>query len=115
MFALLFVLLAARCVEDRPIPDGTYVEASGKERITVRGPEIHFYVVIRSDPDEFLDRTYGYTVWPNGRLQPNPVRSADAVFGVGQFDWYWDGKNIVQKTRETDEEEARERLFVLEP
>ena len=115
MLALLSVLLAAKCERNRPIPDGTYVEPSGVERITVRGEEIHFYVVIRHDPDEFLDRTYdSYSVWPNGTLQPFSMRSADAVFGVGQFDWSWDGENIVQKKREGDEV-VLERLFILEP
>jgi len=113
----IFVSLAiGGCVaEHHPIPDGTYVEPSGREIITVHGPEIRFNIVISVEgPDKFLDRAYGYAVLPDGRIQPKPVRSADAAFGVGRFDWYWDGRNIVQKTRGPDRNQ-QVRLFTPKP
>jgi len=113
----IIVLLAiGGCVAgEHSIPDGTYVEPSGKETITVHGSEIRFNIVISDDgPDKVLDRTYGYAVLPDGRIQPKPVRSADAAFGVGRFDWYWDGKNITQKARGPAKNQ-RVKLFTLKP
>lgn len=101
----LVLIGASGCVSDyHPIADGTYSMSSGEERIVVRQSEMHF--VIRIDRDgqkKILDRTYGYTVLPDGRIQPHPVRSADAVFGVGSFDWYWDGTRIIQKDPKSNE------------
>lgn len=100
MAATVQTLLAAvACATDsHPIENGTYIARSGEDRISVRDEEMHFVLTLTEDGEErVLDRSYSYTVLQNGRIQPHPVRSADAAFGIGRFDWYWDGKEIVQK------------------
>jgi hypothetical protein len=100
MAATLHTLLAtAACAADsHPIENGTYVARSGDDRISVRDEEMHFVLTITEGGQQrVFDRSYSYTVLQDGRIQPHPVRSADAVFGIGRFDWYWDGKEIVQK------------------
>jgi len=93
------LLAAAACATDsHPIEDGTYFARSGKDSISVRGEEMRFVLTIKGDGrEQTFNRSYRYTVLRDGRIQPHPVRSADAIFGIGQFDWYWDGKEIIQK------------------
>ena len=96
----ILFLAGIACAKDfHPIPDGTYVASKSEQRITVTGSTIHFYVRLNesSAGPGMLERTYQYTVLRDGRVQPYPVRSADAVFGIGKFDWYWDGEKILQR------------------
>lgn len=98
--ALLQALLAAPgCASDsHPIENGTYRARSGEGTISVRDQEIHFVVTIEHEGNQqVLDRKYSYTVLPNSRIQPYPVRSVDAAFGIGRYDWYWEGGEIVQR------------------
>jgi hypothetical protein len=58
--------------------------------------EIRFKIMFGSDGGIPVDRTYKYEVWPNGRVQPFPMASEEAVSGIGKFDWQWDGSQITQ-------------------
>ena len=49
---------------------------------------------------QVFDRSYSYRL-RGGRLEPYPVRDADAVFGIGAFTWTWNGDRIVQHDRGT--------------
>jgi len=97
ILAYLFAIGGCTGTPNQPIPDGTYVNSSGEEKISVRGPDVHFFIRRGvGGGDEFLDGSYTYSVLPDGEIQPYPMKSGDAILGVGQFIWYWDGKNIVQ-------------------
>jgi hypothetical protein len=98
--ATLHMLLSTTaCASDsHPIENGTYIARSGEDRISAQDEDLHFVLTITEDGQQrVFDRSYSYTVLPDGRIQPHPVRSADAVFGIGRFDWYWDGNEIIQK------------------
>jgi hypothetical protein len=97
--AIQTLLPVLGCASDsRPIENGTYLARSGEGKISVRDQEIHFIVTISHEGrKEVLDRRYNYTVLPDGRIQPHPVRSVDAAFGIGRYDWYWEGGEIVQR------------------
>ena len=103
LMIVVFATNACLMEDNHPIVDGVYAEAAGNEKITVAGSRIHFYIRISGDDqDRILDTAYGYTVLPDGAIQPKPVRSADAAFGVGAFDWYWDGTDILQESPSSD-------------
>jgi len=88
------------------------MSASGDETISVFESEMRFHVKIHDmGPDSYMDRTYPYTVMPDGRIQPLEMRSVDAAFGIGRFAWYWDGERITQKDKKSD---APVKIFVLE-
>jgi hypothetical protein len=92
------------CASDyHPIPVGSY--CFGIECLLVAQSKISFHIKLDKQIDEMITREYKYTVLSDGRIQPFPLRSVDAVLGVGKFDWYWDGQNINRtnpKTNETD-------------
>ena len=93
------------CADDSSaIENGTYFAKSGKDRISVEDEKIRFVLTITvSGEQRLLDKSYGYELRSDGRIRPHPVRSADAVFGVGRSKWYWTGGEIVQKDLGTDE------------
>jgi hypothetical protein len=96
---LAFVAGCARCSDVRPLVDGTYYSPSGEERIVVRGPKLEFHVLIL-DPEK---RSVGkrifdnYSVWPDGRIQPYPMRSVELLKGIGSCEWKWSGSEIVRE------------------
>jgi hypothetical protein len=90
--------------EERTISNGTYLDPSGEQKIIVRDSRIHFLIALeKGRADRRLDREYDYSVDPDGRIQPRPLVSSDAVLGVAKFDWRWDGKVISQSDPATKE------------
>jgi hypothetical protein len=81
------------------IIEGVYVSPSNDESVSVAETQVRFHIRgggLRQD--RILDHTYPeYTVMDDGEIRPGPMTSDDAAAGVGWFDWYWDGENIVQK------------------
>lgn len=101
LVCLLFVGCKTRTVT---IPSGSYEDPTGKQRVIVRGKEIRFVIRLEDDNSNLFDQTYDdYSIWPNGRLLPFPITSVDAAFGVGRFDWSWDGKSIVRQKHKSQE------------
>lgn len=80
-----------------PIPDGVYANPSGQETLTFWEGQMAVHIVlIGARAGQQFDRSYAYRQVEGGRLQLHPVRSVDAVFGVGNFGWRWDGASITQ-------------------
>lgn len=96
---LLTMVSIGRVPDYHPISVGTYfTDDLPGEEIVVLQSEIRFFIRVNKD---FVDRKYKYTVLPDGRIQPYPMTSSDAIFGVGMYDWYWDGNTIIQKNPKT--------------
>jgi hypothetical protein len=76
---------------------------AGEERLFVAQTTIRFYVKMEENSNVFISREYKYTVQSDGRIQPFPMRSADAVLGVGKYDWHWDKSKIVKADPKTNE------------
>ena len=97
--------------EYHPIIVGTYSSPSGDEEIVVSESKIRFKIRLNdSNGNRALDKTYDYTVESDGRLETVGVTSVDAAFGVGRFDWYWDGEKITQKDTRSN---APAKVFML--
>ena len=94
--------LAFRCQSGEPphpIPDGVYLSDSGDERITIEGKRIRFRLH-DAEPArrEFIELEYDYAVYSDGRVQPHPMSSADALGGpAGRYEWSWDGTVISRR------------------
>lgn len=102
--SLLCFLLIGCMAEGRTMSNGTYLDPSGDQKITVRGYRIHFLIALeKGRPDRRLDREYDYSLLPDGRIQPRPLVSSDVVSGIAKFDWHWDGKVISQSDPATKE------------
>ncbi len=99
MWAISSFMAITGCLNDyHPMTAGNYVSGDGDERVAVIDSEICFHVRIRDeDPTSYIDRTYSYSVQQDGRIRVRPMRSVDAVYGVGRFRWYWDGQKIIQE------------------
>ncbi len=86
------------------IPDGLYITSTGNETVEINGGQVTFHIeLIGKHAGQMFDRSYKYRLRTNGQFHPYPVRSVDAVFGIGKFEWLWDGTHIVQKNSTTDE------------
>ncbi|MFH1467129.1 MAG: hypothetical protein ABIO70_22285 [Pseudomonadota bacterium] len=80
-----------------PIPDGVYANPSGQETLTFGEGQMTVHIVLIGQyAGQQFDRSYAYRQLEGGWIQPHPVRTADAVFGVGNFGWRWDGTSITQ-------------------
>lgn len=102
------VLLAAfitcsltNCAPDeyRPIPVGVY--SHGKdygEKIFVSQTEITFYIKI---DNYIIQRKLNYSVLPDGTINLYTMASSELLTGIGRYEWYWDGKNIIQRDFKT--------------
>lgn len=103
LVGLLVLVAGVACMKTAAtIPNGIYSKTPGDERISVNGPNIHFTIqIVRDGSRTMVNRDCQYEVGSDGRIRPFPLRSADAVFGVGSFDWYWDGGSILQKDPRT--------------
>ena len=86
------------------LPSGSYLSPSGTERIVVEGSSIHYSILLPRSGSNLFERTYrDHSVWPSGHIQPFPMRSAEWMYGVGQFHWNWDGTNIIRSNRNSGE------------
>lgn len=99
LFFLISLSFVSCATDYCPVPVGSYF--FGNEYLLVAQSKISFHIKLDKQTDEMIAREYEYTVLPDGRIQPFPLRSVDAVLGVGKFDWYWDGKNINRKNPKT--------------
>jgi hypothetical protein len=98
-FLSVFLMAVGACAsESHPIPNGTY--SYSQERIVVDGGRIQFHLISK-DAGQASDKEYQYTVLPDGRIQPYPLTSSDAVLGTGRYDWSWNGKAIVRTNPHT--------------
>jgi hypothetical protein len=97
--ALLFAALAGCTTAYQPIPAGTYAsDLTLSDEILVSPRDIRFRVKV---DERVVDRSYSYTVLPDGRIHPSPLVSSDIQLGVAKFDWFWDGQAIIQKEPRT--------------
>jgi hypothetical protein len=93
----LVVLKTAFTPENQRLPGGTYQDASGMQRIIVRGEAIDFRLLSGLRTNVYFKSYPKHEVWGNGRIQPSPMASSDFEAGIGRYDWRWDGTGIVQK------------------
>jgi hypothetical protein len=102
---LIAVFLTACLADKRLILEGSYQNPLSDEYVTVQKSKIRFHINLRNEKGEkLLDQEYQYySVWTNGRILPRPLRSVDAVYGVGRYDWYWNGEAILRKDPKTGE------------
>ena len=93
-------MLVGCSVQRTPLPNGIYQPTNGPERVIVQGQKIRFIVQLDTKRTNLFDQTYeNHSVWPNGKIQPFPMREADAILGIGRFYWLWDGTNINRTNR----------------
>jgi hypothetical protein len=105
-FALLTFFFAVGCViSAAEITTGVYRNADKTEWIAVQGRALSFNIYLKSKRGkELITRKYtGYGLHSNGRFWPSPTTSIDASAGIGAYDWFWDGKNIVRKDPKSGE------------
>jgi len=104
-FTILAACMGGNAVSTSPtIPEGRYEDPTGDESVSVQDDQITFDIVlIGKKAGQRFQRTYSYRLRPNGLLQPYPVRSVDAVFGIGNFEWVWDGSTLAQNNKSTHE------------
>jgi len=105
VFACWFLLCGCvSSVAGMPVPNGTYREPSKAESIEVRGTGLTFTIrVPKLDPGkEFTRGPYKYAVNSSGEIHIY-ASSNDSVFvfGILNYNWSWDGKNIVRKDTKT--------------
>ena len=100
MFSSLLAILACK---DSPmnataIPSGVYAAPGGEEFVNVSSEHMRFHIVLSGQyAGQVLDREYKYRVLKSGQVQLYPVRDADAVFGIGQYRWFWTGEALDQR------------------
>jgi hypothetical protein len=113
--AWLAVALATGCATSRGetrITPGVYREPAKVEAVAIRGDVIEFRIrVAKLDPEKIFERMYSYTVATDGVIRVI-ASSNDSVFvfGVLNYGWSWDGKNIVRK----DPKSGEAVIFALE-
>ena len=99
----------------RPIPDGEYSTPPGDDHVSVHDGHILLHVLPwnggRHPRDS--DTTYQYTVLPDSRIVICTMTSAEAVNGIGGFDWLWDGERIVQK--DSRRPGSRDKIYARVP
>jgi hypothetical protein len=105
----VFSFLLSGCVASTTVvqvPSGIYREPSHAESIEARGNGLTFSIrVPKLDPQKVLTRgPYEYAVNSSGHIRIY-ASSNDSVFvfGIMNYDWSWDGKNIVRKDVRTGE------------
>lgn len=98
----MLVHTASGCAATAPhsIPIGIYGSDTRGEEISVSPEEIKFHLKV---DERFVDHTYDYTVQANGRIYLSPQVSSDILLGVPKYQWFWDGKAIIQKQPKTGE------------
>ena len=95
-------LLAILACKDTPmnvtvIPSGVYAAPGGEEFVNVSSEHMRFHIVLSGQyAGQILDREYQYRVLKSGQIHLHPVREADAVFGIGQYRWFWTGEALNQ-------------------
>jgi len=85
--------------ETKRITNGVYREATSIESVTVRGETVEFKIrVVKLDRERVFSRLYRYELTENGKIRVL-ASSNDPVFvgGVLQYDWFWDGRDIIRK------------------
>jgi len=105
--AFVFTFLLSGCVASTAalrVPSGIYREPSNAESIEARENGLTFSIrVPKLDPQKVLTRgPYEYAVNSSGKIRIY-ASSNDSVFvfGVLNYDWSWDGKNIVRRDVKT--------------
>ena len=86
------------------MPIGIYHEASRIESIKVGQKRLAFTIHVTGfDPQKVFTREYyEYTINSLGEIRIYGS-SNDVVFldGIMNYDWFWDGKNIIREDRKT--------------
>ena len=80
------------------IPAGVYRCPGSADHIIVENDEIAFFIELQPNrPREGVgSMTYGYEVMPDGRVR-FVVTSTEAAYGLGRFDFSWNGSEIVMQ------------------
>lgn len=105
-FFLTTCLLLAGCLAPNFIvPYGTYTDASGLNWVRISDHHrftAHFTALDGTDLQP-KGRTYDYWCEADGSFYPVTPLSAEAVYGVGRFDYKVSGNEVVVKDRGTGE------------
>ncbi len=71
-----------------------------ENQVSVLATKIRFHVKVN---DGFVDHVYDYAVESDGRIRLSPQVSSDILLGVPKYQWFWDGKVILQREPRTGE------------
>lgn len=85
--------------EKNLITNGVYQEPTKIEAVIISGDEIEFKILVSNDNQtRVFNRKYKYTLSTDGKIRVSGSSNDTVfVFGVLNYDWTWDGKNIVRK------------------
>jgi hypothetical protein len=111
VLAIASLVLVTACAHGPTVTPGRYESGDGAESVTIEGSAGRFHVRVGPPGREtIVTREYEFSVGQDGRIQAHPLRSVEAAFGVGRYDWWWDGEKIVREDPRTGSVE----LFVRE-
>lgn len=97
-FFLVLLLPLCGCQHVKThIPDGKYISAGSKEYIIVKPSTMFFHLRVVDKSNVFIDREYEYNLWKDGEIFPNGIATGEYFPGIGKYDLYWDGKDIIAK------------------
>ena len=101
---LAVVLGLGACITPgESLPPGEYVSDDGRERITVEDSgRIRFRVrVDGSGTGELTDRAFdNHQIWAQSKtIRPVPMKTRDAVHGVGKYTWRWRDGRIAKTSK----------------
>ena len=101
---LFFIVLLLFCSCQHikvQVPEGKYVAKTKKEYIIVKPSRMFFHLKVIGKPNIFIEREYKYDLWEDGTIIPLGLASGEYYLGVGQYDLFWDGRNIIVKEIKT--------------
>ena len=108
----LVTLFMSACRYDmNSVPIGEYYTNSKDEWLKIAKEIIHVHMYLKYKGEKILlDKKFDYKLLKDGKIHFSPLTSAEAVFGIGQFKWYWEKDKIVQINRVKEK-----KLFFLNP
>ena len=93
-------LLASGCAAPLHLTDGTYTNAQGGGTLTVSGDRVEVRIPARDAPMPYGFGTYGYTLYPDGRVQLyGSSNSSYYLHLVFDYEWRWTGSAFEIKDR----------------
>lgn len=99
LFLTCFVSSCATA-EEIIIP-GKYSVTDSREFIFINGNTIRFHLYDDKN-GAFFEKEYKYSLLSGDKIQPYPMTSVDAIYGIGKYDWYLKEGDIHMKDPKTE-------------
>tara|TARA_B100000767_G_C19288714_1_gene338482 strand:- start:23 stop:391 length:369 start_codon:yes stop_codon:yes gene_type:complete len=96
----LACFVSSCAVVEEIITPGEYAVADSREFIFINGNTIKFHLYDKKN-SVFFEKEYKYSLLADGKIQPYPMTSVDAIYGIGKFDWYLKEGDIHMKDPKT--------------